>query len=333
MSKLLFDLQLFDDVDLNTNVTTDAGMSPEMKTYYDKELIRIAGPELVHDQFAQKRNIPKHGGKTIEFRQYENLPKATTPLTEGVTPKGSKVTVTSKTATVDQYGDYAAVSDILQMATIDNTIVEYTDIFGSQAGRTLDTITRDAIAGGTNVQYAGDKTSRSALTKDDVITVKDIKKCVRTLKKMNAPRIEGSYVGIINPSVSYDLMNDPEFIEAAKYGDPTRLFENEIGKIAGVRFVESTEAKAWKSAEDNCPNDGGLAVFGTIITGLNAYGTTEIEGGGLQMIIKPLGSGEDPLNQRSTVGWKAIKVSERLVEQYMVRLESTASDSATAEAN
>ena len=79
-----FLLQLF--ADLNTNVTTDSGMSVEMKTFYDKSLIDLAEPNLVHDQFADKRNIPANGGKSIEFRKYDSLPKATNPLEEGVTP-------------------------------------------------------------------------------------------------------------------------------------------------------------------------------------------------------------------------------------------------------
>ena len=67
------------------------------------------------------------------------------------------------------------------------------------------------------------------------------------------------------------------------------------------------------------------AVFLTMILGKDAYATTYATGLGLEHIVKPLGSGEDPLNQRATAGWKAIKVAERLVEQYMIRLESVSS--------
>ncbi|MBE6648193.1 MAG: N4-gp56 family major capsid protein [Ruminococcaceae bacterium] len=84
----------------NTNVTTDSGLSVEMKTLYDDALIDEASPMLVHDQFGQKRPIPKGKGKKIEFRKYASLPKATTPLTEGVTPNGSKLSVTAIEAEV-----------------------------------------------------------------------------------------------------------------------------------------------------------------------------------------------------------------------------------------
>ncbi len=57
--------------------TTEASeLSPEMKTYYDKNLINEATANLVHEQFGQKRPIPKGNGKTIEFRKFAALPKA-----------------------------------------------------------------------------------------------------------------------------------------------------------------------------------------------------------------------------------------------------------------
>ena len=45
---------------LNTNVTTDGNLTAEMKTYYDKNLIENAKPNLVHSQFGQKRVVPKN---------------------------------------------------------------------------------------------------------------------------------------------------------------------------------------------------------------------------------------------------------------------------------
>lgn len=324
-NRRIMNIQLFN----NTNVTTDEGMSAEIKTFYNKMLIKMAKPNLVHDQFAQKRPIPKNGGKTVEFRQYDPLPKATTPLTEGVTPDGKKLTVKTKTATVEQYGDYIELSDVLILTAIDNNIIEATEQIGDQAGRTLDTITRDVLAAGTNVIYAGGGTSRKTLTKDDTLKPIYFERAATQLKAVNTPKIEGSYVAIIHPYTSYDLRTSPEWIEVHKYSDTTPIFEGEIGKLGNVRFVESTEAKIWK--DETCPE--GLAVFSTLVFGMNAYATTDVEGGGLQTIIKQLGAGDDPLNQRATVGWKAIKTAEILVEPYMVRIESISEYSESAVAN
>ena len=311
----------------NTNVTTQTGsgqdLAPEMKTYYSDYLIDMAEPELVHQQFGQKHPIPKNGGKTIEFRKYSPLPKALTPLTEGVTPDGQKLNVSTITATISQYGGYVELSDVLLMTAIDNNLVQATELLGSQAGRTLDTVVRDIITAGTNVQYAeGQVDSRAALKGgaadgNHYLTVDAVRRGVRYLKKMNAPKINGYYVGIVHPDVSYDLMSDPKWVNVKSYSDPDGIYEGEIGKIEGVRFVETSEAKVFEGA-----GASGRDVYATMILGANAYGVTEVSGGGLEMIVKQLGAGQDPLNQRATAGWKATMTAERLVEEYMVRIET-----------
>lgn len=404
---LKINLQLF--AEPNTNVTTDSGLSDEMKTYYSDYLIDMASPKLVHDQFGQKHPIPKNGGKQIEFRKYDPLPKALTALTEGVTPDGQKLTMSTITSEVHQYGAYITLSDMLMLTAIDNNLVQATKILGKQAGETLDTITREVLNGGTNVQYAeGQVSSRAQLTGGQAsgnhyLTVDAIRMAVRTLKNQNAEKIGDSYVGIIHPDISYDLVSDPAWKDVKNY-DPEDWYAGEIGKIAGVRFVETTEAKIFKASNLTAANAtlkvkstigtetatiavaeaitaddafkmagkkvtigsssaaeytilsatagvagaasitidkaitatandviatvgggaGGRAVYSTLILADNAYGVTEIEGGGLQHIVKQLGSAgtADALNQRATVGWKATKTAERLVEPYMVRIET-----------
>jgi N4-gp56 family major capsid protein len=316
---MLVDLAMFDG---NTNVTTDSGLSAEMKTYYSDYLIDHAEPKLVHGQFAQKQPIPKNGGKTIEFRKYSALPKALTPLTEGVTPDGQKLNVSTITCEVKQYGDFVPLSDMLLMTAIDNNLERAIKLLGSQAGRTLDTVTREVLCGGTNVRYAGGKTSRAALTEDDKLTVDLVRKGVRDLKKMNAEKIDGYYVAIVNQDTAHDLMDDPDWKYPHQYSDPKNIYEGEIGAIAGVRFVETSEGKIFADA-----GSGGRDVYATLLIGDNAYGETEIQGGGLETIIKQLGSAgtADALNQRASAAWKATHAAVILSNEYMVRLETTSS--------
>lgn len=318
---LELNLRLFDTA---TNVTTSVAegndLSAEMKIFYSNYLVDNAEPELIHDQFGQKHPIPKNGGKTIEFRKYSPLPKATTPLVEGVTPDGQPLNVSTITATVNQYGGWIQLPDMLLLTAIDNNMVQATELLGSQAGRTLDTITREVLNGGTCVQYAeGQVTSRDQLTKDHKLTVKAVKMAARALKTQNAKKINGSYVGIVHPDAAYDIMADPEWQEMNKYTTPDLAWEGEIGKVGGVRFVETTEAKIFGGA-----GSGGIDVYSTLVLGSNAYGVTEITGGGLQHIVKQLGSAgaADPLNQRASAGWKATKTAVRLVEQFMNRIET-----------
>jgi N4-gp56 family major capsid protein len=292
--KRKFDLHRF-DLNVQTTLKNTVGsndLSPEMKTFYDKALLKFARPNLVHDQFAQKRNIPKNGGKTIEFRRYSQLPKALTALTEGVTPDGQNLNVTTVTATVAQYGGYITLSDVLLLTAIDNNLMEAIELLGDQAGRTLDTITREVLVAGTNVIYSGGKSARTGITASDKLTVMDIKKAVRELKVGLAKKIDGYYVAIIHPDTAFDIMNDDEWINASEYAGSTQIFEGEIGKLYGVRFVESTEAKIWAKA-----GASNISVYATLVMGANAYGTTAPEGGGLESIVKQLGSGgtADPL--------------------------------------
>lgn len=286
----------------DTTATTGNDLSVEMKTFYSDYLIDLAEPELVHDQFGQKHPIPKNGGKTIEFRKYDSLPKALTPLSEGVTPTGSKLNVTNLTATVSQYGDFVELSDVLLLTAIDNNLVHATELLASQAGRTLDTVTREVLNGGTNVLYAGGANSRANLvggagSGNNYLTVQDVRKAVRALKKMNTPKYNGYYWGIIHPDVEYDIMDDPDWKAPHQYVDTSNIYENEIGMIAGVRFVESTEAKIWHNAGKSGSTASARDVYSTLIGGSNAYGVTEVTGGGLQHIVKPLGSAgtADPL--------------------------------------
>ncbi len=392
---------------------SNSGLSPEMKKYYSDYLIDNAEPALVHDRFAQKCNIPEGNGKTIQFRKYDPLPKITKPIQEGITPTGQAINMSTITATVAQYGGYVELTDLLLMTAIDNNLCMATKLLGSQAGRTLDTISREVLVGGTNVQYGeGQFSSRSQVgggsdnpEENCYMTVAAVRRAVRTLKNQNTEKINGSYIGIIHPDCAYDLMSDPNWRFPHQYADNTAIFDGEIGKIEGVRFIESTEAKVFHAPDlceghrnlkveveaandciivvdghgvlkagdldrrpviiagkkyyvhsngddymnmftDNtftqvafidCPKGEivypgeagarGCDVYATLIFGENAFGTTSLENGGLEHIVKQLGSGgsSDPLNQRATVGWKATKVTVRLVESFMVRIETAAS--------
>lgn len=326
-SLLRLNLQLF-----ATTMTTETGsLSAEMKTFYEKRLLDQAEPLLVHNQFGDKYPIPAGSGKKIEFRKYSALPKALTALTEGVTPAGNSLTVTTVEGTVKQYGDWIQLSDMLQMTAIDNNVVQATKLLSSQAGRTLDTVTREVLAGGTNVIYApkvvdGAETevlSRSTLTPECVLTPFVVMRAAATLEAMNTPKINGSYVLIIHPYCRETLQESPGWVDVVKYKEGNNTFSGEIGKIGDVRVVTTSEAKVIN--DNTCPVVEGstyYSVFTSLLLGANAYGVTELENGGLQHIVKQLGYGEDPLNQRSSCGWKATSVAVRLCEEYMVRIES-----------
>ena len=324
-----FNLQFFAPT---TQTTLLSGLSAENKTFYDKTLIKNAKPNLVHAQFGQERDIPRHGGKTIEFRRFDPLPPATTALTEGVTPDGNELNVSAITAEVHQYGDYIVQSDMLQLTAIDDTMIEATQLLGAQGGNTLDILTRNILQTGTHVFYCpkisstdGSETavtSRATLDATAALTVDVVRQVVAQLEAKNTPKFGKYYYGIIHPYAKYDLMSDKAWVDANQYAGSERLFAGELGRIAGVRFVESSNAKIFKGTEDGTPS--GLAVFGTLILGKHAYGITKLSGGGMQTIFKQLGSSgvADALNQRSSSGWKATHTATILTEDFLWRIES-----------
>lgn len=339
----MFYLRLFDPAAVQTTSTDNEGntLKPEIKEYYEKKLLDNARANLVHDQFGNKYTIPQGHGHTIEWRKITPFAKAMESLTEGVTPDGSTLNVEAITSELAQYGDYVRFSDRLDLEAIDPIVNETCSEQGAQAGLTLNAVTRDELTKAQTVQYAGGEEDREDLTASSTLKVAEIFKAVATLRAANAPTFDGDYVAIIHPWVANDLMMDVStsgshvWMEVNKYANPQAIFAGEIGKLGGCRFVSSTEAKIWNSADDDCPaaDEGYYSVFQTLVLGKGAYGVTELSGAGLEYIVKPLGYGDDPLNQRSSAGWKAMKAAKILDDTRMVSIESCSATQPQAPAN
>lgn len=332
---LKFNLQLFADPNPNVQTTSlaaqDNNLSPEMKTYYSKYLLELMQANLVHTQFGKKDSIPKNGGKIIEYRLYSSFPAATVALEEGVTPDGTPLNVASDTKTLEEFGAYTTISDILELTAIDNNIKEATEKHSECAVLTLDRITRNELHTGTYVERASlngvKAASRADITAEHLMTYKDVAYMATMLKRHNAPTIDGSYIAIVHPDVALDLMLDERWIDVQKYKNPENVYNGEIGKLHKVRFIESTEAYCVKEGKNGC------GVYSTLFLGRDAYHVIDVAGAGVEIIVKPAGSSgtADPLNQRSTVGWKIPMFGAKVtIPQYIWRFESGSSLSDTA---
>lgn len=240
---------------ITSAVGTTDGLDQLLHDYYRNWFIDNAEPYLPHDLFGQKATIPKGEGNTIEFHRADPLPKITKDLEEGVTPVGQKLSLHKDTAKIRYIGGYVTLTDRVNTEAVDPMMTVATKLLGSQCGRSIDTLHRDIINNGTSVMYGADSRAARHLlvggqaSGNDYLTVDAVKRAVRFLKVRLADKINGSYVAIIHPDVTYTLTNDPEWKNPHTYQDTTELYEGEIGKIAGVRFVESTEAKIFH-AED-----------------------------------------------------------------------------------
>lgn len=319
----------------NLNKTMDAANAPALRPqqYYDRVLLEVLRQsEFLWDRFAQKRHLPKNAGtKTINFRKFDKLPPALTPLTEGITPPGQIASKTNITANVSQYGDWMAFSDVVDFEEIDPVVQEYTKELGLQARETMDIIVRDILVAGTTVRYAQDygedgktEPATPVVSRSEVknrFNMRDVRKIVRDFRKNHVkPVYNGNYVCFISPDTEFDIFDDGSFEKFMDYGGTNKpMLKNEIGTIFGVTFFRITNPKIFEGE-----GAGGVDVHTSIFIGRNAYGVVDVTGeGNAKMYIKGLGSAgtEDPLNQRQSIGWKlnafgAVRLEELAICRY-----------------
>lgn len=232
----------------NLNKSYSPGVAPSVVEYYERSLLENMKPEMVHNRDAQKRTLPEHNGKTVKFRRFTPFAAITEPLAEGVTPAGQTLTETAFTAMVKPYGGHVELTDEINFYLLDNMHQETAKLLGDQAALSLDTISRNALNAGMNVQYANSKTSRGALAATDKLTFAEIKTAVRNLKRKNVkPFADGFYHAIVHPDVVHDLTADTMWVDVAKYQDKVKTERYELGTIYKVKFFESTNAMVFKA--------------------------------------------------------------------------------------
>jgi len=313
------------------NINTGTGaVATKPAAFYDKVLLKtLRARSFAHDKLAQTKNMPKNAGDTVNFRRIGVLAPATTPLAEAVTPAGNSATVTAISATTKQYGDFLEFSDVVDFQQVDPIVAEYAKEQGVQASETKDAIVRDELNGGSNVMYAGGRTSRATLAVGDKPTIDLYRKAALTLKKNKVrPAMGGKYVVFLTPEVVFDLLDDAKFIKAYEIAQNNKPFiDGEIADVYGIKFIE-TEAGTGKIFTG--AGAAGANVHSSVMVGEEAYGVTKINGeGDVQTIVKALGSSgtADPLNQRQSIGWKINAfVAKRLKEEAIVRIESVPSN-------
>ena len=303
----------------DTNMTTSSGLSAGMQTYYNRELLRTFEPNLVHLQFGDEHRMPPHSGLVMNMRKLIPLETNTKALSEGDPGESVKLAETEVTVQLQQYGEYARCTDKLDLTHLDMDIMRRTKLFGDAGARSIDAVVREELAKCANVIYAGGKASRAELTAADKLTSRELRKAVKTLKKNHAQTFGGYFVAIIGPDTMYDLQEDEAFVKVSQYQDKENIYTGEVGRLFGVRLVETTEAKIFEGA-----GASGADVASVIVLGQYAYGVTSLKGAKPRVIVKPAGSAgtADPLDQISTVGWKMDGFGAKLLQpEYAVRIE------------
>ena len=323
-----------------TPVQVYGDISPRTAAFAIAPLLKRHHEEMILEKFGQTFPLPTKSSIVAKFRRYEALPLATTALVEGVTPAGSKPTITDVTATLAEYGDFIPYSGFMLDTHEDPILKEYASLCVQQAAETVETIRYNVVKGGTNLGYANgtgrtdvntvitlaaQRTATSALLRQ---RGKYLKEIVSSNSNFRTEPIEASFVALVHSDVTNDIRNMPGFIPTKQYGTASQ-WANEIGSVEDVRYVRSTlfvpfadggGAKGLMRSTTGTSAD----VYPVLYLSQDAYGIVPLKGANSMALIahNPGSSGTaDPLNQRGTLGWKMAQTSVILNDLWIYRLE------------
>ena len=328
--------------------SSTGGLTGQYQKYFDKKLLTAVLQLLVMDQFGQVRSLPPNmGALTVRFTRPPAPDQSTVlSLTEGVAPSTDRAFAwTHIDASPAQVGQKSTISDILGSTSLFDTLKGMITLMGQDAGHYLDLqITKEIVPNATtNKIYSGGNTSWANLAAgaaaDSVMTIQDINKAFTKLTIQRAPTASagdrapkakgGDYVCVVPPQLGYNIKLDPKFIDAGVRGNNDGLFNGEMGTWYGLRLIAGTQPFR---------EDGGAGAEGTYAATGNIYSAVCL--GGEQFGVVNLASqspfspkvivvdspdSANPLNQYTTVGWKAFFCVKTLKEDWasVIRAQTT----------
>ena len=292
-----------------------------------------------------KQTLPANHGTSIEWTRWQTLGRIH-KLKEAVIPTGKKMGIVAITVSIAQYGDYVTISDMSKLHGVHPIMLGAEEELTAAATLTYEELIRNTLIGGTNVlfcdainkstgAYVSTPSTEAALqtalaSYDCNVTSKMLAKASTQLKKTaKMKKYEGNYyLAVVHPDVAEDLrVNDDAWIEAHKYSAAEEIFAGEIGRMHGIRFVESNLAPVIKS-------DGqSYATFKTLIFAKDAFAIVDPEGGNMRMIVKSEKEAGGALEQFGTVGVKLSCACKILYPERMLVLWSGSSYSSVEEDN
>lgn len=297
---------------------TTSTLSNELMTFYSSKFIERAKNILVHAQGFQKTTHGKYQGKVMRMNRYTALSVASTALTEGTNPTEVSIASSTVDVTLAEYGTTVKVAKLLSLTTIDREGQEKVELIGQNMGETLDDLARTALYGGATAQLAGAKSALTDVAATDTFDADEVRKAVRTLKVNKALRYgDGYFMGKVGPYSSYDLMGDSTWVNAHTYKDGAELYKGEIGRLHGVRFIETNYQKSESST---------TTVYSNFIHGDKAIGEYNLEGDMPRLYIKvPTASDtSNPADRYSTISWAGVYAAKVLVATWLINVKSGA---------
>lgn len=333
------------------DVRATADITSIVGNYYDKLMLERLVANVVLYSLAEKRPLPKGGGKTINWNRFTNFPTVTATLTEGEVPTQTYLSGTAVTSTIYQLGAWTAVSDVLELTSFSDVIKEAVENFGDSAATSVDAniyirlLSEDSsenplgaqtistwfygVQGGLSSYYMSANGSLitsfatlyatlSAITAIDGGHTLDLDKVSRVAARLRAANVrpfdDGYYKLYTHPKCTAYIQRSAEWATWNAYTRPEVLDKGEVGRAHGVRIYEST-IPLDVVARTSAPWAANISGVWNIMWGKGCFAVTEVSGnGGVKVITKAPNKYDttNPLDQWSTIGWKVTMAAKVL---------------------
>lgn len=315
---------------------TFAGLTVELRQYYNKVMLDREVVDNVFEEWAQKSPIPGRQGKSVDWRRFETIviTAGSYTLLEGTAPLVTAATISHVAATVSQYGQFSEVTDMLELQAIDPVLEEYSKAYGEAMRTGRDLVIRAEFSNATTIQYAGNSvrvgtSGTGSVGSGSYLNAAELLEAKRTLRRAGAKPFPGrGYICFIHPDNTKDIREDPDITEdlrdAGVRGESNPLFSGDMFKWSGITFVETNNLLVHSSY-----GMSGADTYEVVMFGQGFYGVSELSAMSAQIIVHPRGTGghTDPLDQKSTVGWKCAMASKILNNNFGVLIHCASSRS------
>ncbi|NCP63152.1 MAG: N4-gp56 family major capsid protein [Paraglaciecola sp.] len=320
--------------------------------FAEKKALEYAEPIIVLNKLGDAKPMPKNASKVMRFRRPQVLAAATTALTEGTRPSSTNFRYDRFNATVQQYGAWMELTDVVKDLHEDPVGSDMLKIASQQAAETVEMVAYGKLIAGTNVLYANGA-DRDEVT--STITLSTVRKAVRVLLANRAKRItdvlsgsvnisttpiEAAFVAVCHTDIIASVRAMPGFVPVAKYGNRKVICAEEVGSVEDVRFIASPLFNPWADAggakgtgaSELISTTGTSAdVYPILVMGMHAFGHIALKGsqeagGAIKPMLRNPGTPTfgDELGQNGSVAWKTYYCCEILNDLWMVRIEAGA---------
>ncbi len=333
---------------LPTNTTTYGDISPRTAGFAKKRLLSRGQHLMVIERFGQVDPQRKNQTKTVKWRRYNSLARATAPLAEGVPPTGQKLTYTDVVATLEQFGDVVKLTDVVMDTHEDPVLQEAMDLCGEQAAETVEELRINILKAGSNVYYSNAVTARASVdsppTRGDFRRIyrqfrrdkaRELTQIIPASAKISTEAIMPAFFVLGHTDLDADIRSIAGFIPVKDYADSTKALPGEIGSIEQFRIILTAMFSPWTAAGTAGTTylSGGVAVssstacdvYPMLFIAKDAYGIVPLQGFNsidIGVVNPGTKTKSDPLGQIGFVSWKTYQTAAILNTLWLARLET-----------